>query len=415
MDVTGTIVRFAVGTPREAMPEDAMAVLRLSLLDWIAVAVAGRDEPVARIVRDMVLAEGGAAEAGVIGADARLPARAAALANGTASHALDYDDTHFASLGHPSVAVVPAVLALAEKTGAGGPDTLAAALIGAETAVRIGAWFRRGHYEHGFHVTGTAGAFGAAAGCARLLGLDAERTAHALGIAASRAGGLKAQFGTMGKPFHAGMAAATGVEAATLAAAGFVARTDALECPQGFAATHAGEGGALPMNRFLFPEVSHKVHACCHGGVHKRRIAHMIDRIGVTHQDDGRGLICYPKRLGHAENGPQARPGLARADARFLDDGTICHRVGEGKTQLDDVHARAGQGVHHGLRCREVRVSAHDIGDESRVRLGESGGEARGHRLHSTGSMDAASRWPLAPPSLSLTMSPTRRYLVLCR
>lgn len=263
--ITRHIARFAVETPREALPGDAVHVLRLSLLDWITVAIAGQDEPVSRIVREMVLAEGGAGDATVIGSDMRLPARAAALSNGTTSHALDYDDTHFASLGHPSVAVFPAVLALAGKHGGDEADTLAAALIGAEATIRIGAWLGRGHYEHGFHITGTAGAIGATAGCARLLGLDAERTAHALGIAATRASGLKAQFGTMGKPYHAGLAAANAVEAATLAAAGFVSRPDALECAQGFAATHAGEGVALSMDRFMLTGVQHKFHACCHG------------------------------------------------------------------------------------------------------------------------------------------------------
>ena len=265
MGVTQTLARFAVETPREVLPESATHILGLSLLDWIAVAIAGRDEPVARIVRDMVLSEGGNGEAGVVGSATRLPARAAALTNGATSHALDYDDTHFASLGHPSVAVFPAILALAEKTGASGTQALDAALIGAEAVVRVGVWLGRGHYEQGFHITGTAGAIGATAGCARLLGLDEERATHALGLASTRASGLKSQFGTMGKPYHAGLAAANAVEAVTLAAAGFVSRPDALETMQGFGATHAGEGNPLPEGRFIFEDVQHKLHACCHG------------------------------------------------------------------------------------------------------------------------------------------------------
>ena len=261
------VARFAIETPARALPEGARRVLQLSLLDWAAVALAGRDEPVGRVVRGLVANEGGVLEASVIGGG-RAPARAAALANGTTSHALDYDDTHFAYIGHPSVAVLPAALALAEKTGAGGAAFLDAALIGVETACRVGAWLGREHYQHGFHQTATAGCFGAAMAGARLLGLDAGRAGHALGVAATRASGLKSQFGTMGKPYNAGLAASNGVEAALLARAGFVSRPDGLECVQGFADTHAGGRGDLVTDLgepFVFESVQHKFHACCHG------------------------------------------------------------------------------------------------------------------------------------------------------
>jgi 2-methylcitrate dehydratase PrpD len=264
------IAGFAL-MPGAEIPESALAVMRLSLIDWCAVIVAGRDEPVSRIVRDLVADEAGRLEASVVGLGVKLPARAAALANGAASHALDYDDTHFDHIGHPSVAVVPAALAIAEKIGASGADFLHAALIGVEASVRIGTWLGRGHYNHGFHQTATAGAFGAALAAGRLLGLDRATLMQAIGIAATRASGLKSQFGTMGKPYHAGMAAANGVEAALLAKAGFVSRPDGLECVQGFGETHAGENQPLdPIleglgEEFRFERVQHKFHACCHG------------------------------------------------------------------------------------------------------------------------------------------------------
>ena len=110
-----SLVRFALETRNDALPGEVMDVLRLSMLDWLAVGYAGRDEPVSQILRAQVAAEGGAADATVFGGVSRVPARAAALANGTISHALDYDDTHFDHIGHPSVAVMPAVFALAEK------------------------------------------------------------------------------------------------------------------------------------------------------------------------------------------------------------------------------------------------------------------------------------------------------------
>ncbi len=271
LPVTQIIANFAAAPVDRSAAAEAAEVARLSLLDWIAIAVAGRDEPVAKIVRDLVAGEGGTPEAAVIGHGADLPARAAALSNGATSHALDYDDTHFVYLGHPTVAVMPAALALAQKLGSSGPAFLDAALVGLETACRIGEWLGRGHYQHGFHQTATSGSFGAAVAAARLLGLDAERTCHALGIAATKASGLKSQFGTMGKPYHAGLAAANGVEAALLAQAGFVSRPDGLECEQGFALTHAGEQNTHSFalgelgRTYVFTQVQHKFHACCHG------------------------------------------------------------------------------------------------------------------------------------------------------
>ena len=271
LPVTRLLARFAGGAIDEVAAKEARQVVCLSLLDWIAVAVAGAEEPVSQIVRTFVEGDGGTPEATVIGLNTKLPARAAALSNGATSHALDYDDTHFLHLGHPTVAVVPAALALAEKRGAPGRAVLDAVLIGVETACRVGEWLGRGHYQHGFHQTATSGSFGAAAAGARLLGLDEDRTAHALGLAATKASGLKSQFGTMGKPYHAGLAAANGVEAALLAEAGFVSRPDGLECEQGFGLTHAGEGqdGALALGElgrtFVFTDVQHKFHACCHG------------------------------------------------------------------------------------------------------------------------------------------------------
>ncbi len=265
-DLADVIAALAAGRPRNA--EAALAMMRLSLMDWAACAMAGASEPAARAVRATVLAEAGSAQATLVGGG-RVPARAAALANGTAGHALDYDDTHFAHIGHPSAAVVPAALAAAEMAGADATALLQAALVGCEASIRVGLWLGRAHYQTGFHQTATAGAFGATLAPARLLGLDAGQTATALRLVATRASGLKSQFGAMGKPLNAGIAASNGVEAALLAAKGFVAMSGALEGPQGFGPTHAGEGNADAFDRFgetwLFQTVSHKFHACCHG------------------------------------------------------------------------------------------------------------------------------------------------------
>jgi 2-methylcitrate dehydratase PrpD len=187
----------AIGPDR--LPQDARKMAELSLFDWMAVSLAGADQPLAHIIRDFVAAEGGVAKATVTGSKLRLPARAAALANGTISHALDYDDTHFAYIGHPSVAIFPAALAAAEDIGASANDVVDAFLVGAESACRIGMVLGRDHYDAGFHQTATSGAFGATIAASRLYQLDRAATRAALGLVSTRASGLKSQFGTMGK------------------------------------------------------------------------------------------------------------------------------------------------------------------------------------------------------------------------
>ena len=265
---------------------EPLATMALSLFDWAACTLAGAHEPVARVLRAQAEAEGGAAQASLAGAPAlRVPARAAALVNGTISHALDYDDTHFGPVSHPSVAVLPAALAVAERQGADGAAALAAGLIGAEGALRVGLWLGERHAAAGFHTTGTSGAFGATLAAGRLAGLDAERLSHALGIVATRAGGLRAQFGTMGKPLNAGLAAAAGVEAADLAAAGFVSSPAALDGPEGFLQAHAGEGDAAALTglgaRWEMTGIRHKLHACCHG------LHAMLEALGGVRLDPG--------------------------------------------------------------------------------------------------------------------------------
>ncbi|SHM19889.1 2-methylcitrate dehydratase PrpD [Roseovarius litoreus] len=264
MSLTDRLAQFALTDPRH-LPESAKRIMALSLIDWMGCAIAGRDEAVSHVVRRLAQDEGGTPQAHLVGGG-QAPARMAALVNGTISHALDYDDTHFAHIGHPSVAVVPSALAIAERCDADGAALQDAALIGAELSVRVGLWLGRGHYETGFHQTATAGAFGAAAAAGRLLGFDADQMAATLGLVATRASGLKAQFGTMGKPFNAGIAASNGVEAALLVANGLVPNPAALK---DFGASHAGSNMSDALedigNKWTFEDVSHKFHACCHG------------------------------------------------------------------------------------------------------------------------------------------------------
>jgi 2-methylcitrate dehydratase PrpD len=253
----------------EDIPETARALVRQCLLDYFAVAIAGADDPLVRMLLSEMAEAGGAPQASVIGHEQRLPALSAALVNGAAAHALDYDDVNMAMPGHPSVAILPGLLALAELEGSSGCDVIAAFVAGYETACRIGAALQPGHYNLGFHSTGTIGSFGAAAACARLLGLQTMGTAAALGIAGTQAAGLKSQFGTMCKPFHAGKAAQNGLLAARLVARGFSSRTDIIECVQGFALTHCPDFS--PEAALAAPEAGlhifanlFKYHAACY-------------------------------------------------------------------------------------------------------------------------------------------------------
>jgi 2-methylcitrate dehydratase PrpD len=258
-------------TGRDALPPRARRLAEFSLFDWMVVARAGADQPASTIIRDLVETDGGAPVATVIGGSKRLPARAAALANGTISHSLDYDDTHFAHIGHPSVAILPAALAAAEEAGCGAAELRDAFLLGAEASCRIGMVLGRVHYQRGFHQTATAGAFGAALAAGRIYGLTPVQMRHALSLVATRASGLKSQFGTMGKPYNVGIAASNGVEAAALAKRGFVSCDDGIGGPQGFIETHSdgpdphGPWADPPPRKFIFDDIKYKLHACCHG------------------------------------------------------------------------------------------------------------------------------------------------------
>lgn len=259
--ITDQLTRFAAVD----VPDDALEMMRLSLFDWAACGIAGaRDDEFADVVQiQMSLSKG---ENTVLGGGSA-SAPTAALINAMLSHALDYDDTHFAHIGHPSVAVVPAVLALAEDIGADLAAMVEAATVGVEASIMVGLWLGRDHYQIGYHQTATAGAFGATLAACRLLDLNKAEIRHALGLAATMASGLKSQFGTMGKPLNAGLAARTGVEAAIWAQAGMTAAEDGLAGPLGFGPTHHGmaQDVSPPTKTWRILEISHKFHACCHG------------------------------------------------------------------------------------------------------------------------------------------------------
>lgn len=244
---------------------------KMSILDWCGVAYAGKKEPVSKIVAEMVKEENGVNQARVITTGHNVSARGAALANGAAGHALDYDDTHFLFVGHPTSSALPTTLALGEELKSSIEEMLLAYMTGVEVSTRIGHILGYSHYNAGFHQTATSGSFGSTIAASKLLGLNEDQTINALGIVSTRASGIKSQFGTMGKPYHAGMAASNGIEAAKLSKLGFISRDDAIECDQGFFQTHGWDKQIPPRaienlgDDFLFPEIKYKFHACCHG------------------------------------------------------------------------------------------------------------------------------------------------------
>jgi len=269
-DITRRLAANAAALRYDHLPAEVVFVTKHCLLDWLGVTIAGAQEPLTRMLADHVAEEGGGRHATLIGLGGMVSVGQASLVNGSAGHALDYDDVLRWLNGHPSAPVMPAILALAEHRGASGRALIEAFVAGVETESRIGIMMGEGHYAKGWHATATIGHFGAAAGAARLLGLDAAQTAIAFGIAGTQAAGLKAMFGTMCKPMHAGKAAQNGLFAAQMAARGFTSRDDVLETSQGFGDTQTdtfAAGAALDGlgERFLLPESRFKYHAACYG------------------------------------------------------------------------------------------------------------------------------------------------------
>ncbi len=270
IDVTQRLADYASGLTLKDVPEDVQTIAKQCLLDWLGVTLAGAQEPLTQKLLDYARAEGCGDHATLLGLDGRGSASQAALINGSAGHALDYDDVLRLLRGHPTAPVAPVALALAERDLKSGEDLLLAFIAGVEVEARIGGLIGDAHYAKGWHQTATVGTFGAAAAGARILGLDGPDTAVALGIAGTQAAGLKAMFGTMCKPLHAGKAAANGLLAAELAKRQFTSRPDVLECAQGFAATQAdGTDPSAALDglgeAFCIPKLLFKYHAACYG------------------------------------------------------------------------------------------------------------------------------------------------------
>ncbi|MCR4442517.1 MAG: MmgE/PrpD family protein [Peptococcaceae bacterium] len=232
---TERLADFVCGTSLDKIKPLVREKARDFFVDCLGCMLAGSQEPAVEIACNYVQTMGGDPVSTIIGRGRKNSPYHAALVNGVSAHVLDYDDVSSSMTGHPSVVVLPAVLAVGEEAGITGGKALEAYIIGVEVACAISRGFNPSHYSRGWHTTSTLGIFGAAAAAGKIIGLNREQMANALGIAASEASGLKINFGTMTKSFHAGRAAAKGLMAALLAGQGFTASPRAFEGEAGFA------------------------------------------------------------------------------------------------------------------------------------------------------------------------------------
>ncbi len=273
MTIAETLAERIASVRYEALPEAAVHWARVAILDTVGCTLAGANEPCAQIAGRVAASNGPCL---VFGTSRRVAPLDAALINGTASHALDFDDCSNTLGGHPSAPILPALFALAETRPVDGRAFVAAYVAGWETETRIARGINFYHYEKGWHPTATIGVFGSTAACCHLLGLVPEVTAKALALAASFSSGVKANFGTMTKPLHVGHCSRNGMFAALLASEGFTANAGALEHRQGFLHVFNGEGNfdadailrdwAQPWD-IVQPGVAIKQYPCC-GSTH---------------------------------------------------------------------------------------------------------------------------------------------------
>jgi len=237
--VTRILAEFVATHRSGAFPSSVEHEAHRTLMNWLGCAIGASRHPTLEAALSAVCEFEPTAQASVLGRSERVDMASAALLNGISSHTFDFDDTHLKTIIHPAGPVASAAFALAEHLGASGRELIDALILGVDVACRAGNMVYPDHYDRGWHITGSTGMLGAAAACARLLALDADRGAMALGIAASQPVGVREQFGTMSKPLHPGAAARVGLTSALMAKHGFTASAKAIEAPRGIAQTYS--------------------------------------------------------------------------------------------------------------------------------------------------------------------------------
>ena len=371
--IDGIAERIAAITYAD-LPPQAVEWAKMAILDTVGVTLAGAGEPCAQIIERVLAGGPGNAngECLIFGTDRRTAPLDAALINGTAAHALDFDDVSNSLGGHPSAPLLPALFALGETLDCSGRAFIAAYVAGFETETRIARGVHFHHYEKGWHPTATLGVFGAAAACCHLMGLDRTRTAQALAIAASLASGIKANFGTMTKPLHVGHTARNGLFAAQLAREGFTANPAALEHKQGFLQVFNGAGNfdeeailkdwGQPYD-IVRPGLAVKQHPCC-GSTHPAidamlllRGEHDIAPEKVVHIDSW----THPRRLAHTDR-PDPQSGL---DAKFSVQYCLARALLGGRIVLEDFEGEAFREPRARALMRRIHAAPHPEGGEA--------------------------------------------------
>lgn len=356
----------------------AMSQARTAIIDTVGVTLSGIPEDCTQI---LLKTPGVATSPGsslIFGTDKRTSALDAALVNGTASHALDYDDYSGVLGGHQSVPIVPALIALAEERKLGGEALLLSYIIGVEVEIRLARAVHNHHYDKGWHPTATLGIFGATAAVSHLLKLDAEATARALAIAASLASGLKANFGTMTKPLHVGQCGRNGMLAALMAENGFTANKGVFEHSQGFFEVFNGAGtyvvdhvlanwaNPLEIER---PTIGLKQFPCC-GSTHAAiMMALALRSENEVKADDIASIVIQPhgRRLRHT-NTPDPQTSL---QAKFSVQYVVARALLDGAVRLDHFEGDAhfDPGIQELLKITEA-LPHPDMPDDSAEQWG---------------------------------------------
>jgi 2-methylcitrate dehydratase PrpD len=290
MRATQRLARFIAETTYHDLPGAVPGHVKRCILDWLGAAIAGTTEPASQTIVQIVKNLGGSEESTVIGGFFKSSCVNAALANGVTGHAAELDDIHEASVIHPAASVIPAALAVAERTEASGEELIVAVAMGYETGIRIAKAVMPTHYEY-WHPTGTCGTFGAVAAAGKLLGLDEDPMLHALGVAGTEASGLIESFGTMSKPFNAGRAARDGITASLLAEQGFTGPTSILEAAKGYTNATSAQPNLNEIVADLGQEYEttntiFKRHACCghtHGAIDA--VIDLVNENNLDHQN----------------------------------------------------------------------------------------------------------------------------------
>ncbi len=266
--MTRQLARFVAATDQAAIPDVFYEHAKVALLDWVGVTLASKEEPLVKLLLQFADRTGGNEQSSIVGYGVKKTATQAALINGAASHAMDFDDSMAEFWGHASASLFASLLALGELERKNGRDLLASYLIGLKVGLVIADSVGEEMYAAGFHCTSALGVIASGAACARLLGLDEPQALNALGLAATQSFGLKGSFGTMCKPFHAGRAAEGAVMGVLLAREGFTGADDIFEGPNGLLEAFGGAVNDYAMGSlgrtWGVERLAQKYHASCH-------------------------------------------------------------------------------------------------------------------------------------------------------